>query len=202
MYRAIRGTYIYACDSNLRNYLKKHISTFVSKNEIININTELRILPIEDVKPYINAVPLLDIYAAASNFSTLQVQAEYHNYTWVELPMTFSAREGYFVCKILGESMNKVIANGSMCLFKADSGGSRNGKIVLVEHYDFQDSDFGSGYTVKEYHSEKEASEEGWMHKSITLTPKSYDSNYNDIVLSGEELEHLKVVGIFIDIIG
>jgi len=51
--------------------------------------------------------------------------------------------------------MNKKIPNGSYCLFKQDEGGSRNGKIVLAEHYSIQDADFGAGYTVKEYHSTK-----------------------------------------------
>ena len=40
----------------------------------------------------------------------------------------------YFACKIIGESMNRVIPNGSICLFKPYTGGSRNGKIVLVEN--------------------------------------------------------------------
>jgi hypothetical protein len=51
--------------------------------------------------------------------------------------------------------MNKVIPNGSICLFRKYTGGTRNGKIVLVQHTSIQDYDFGSGYTVKEYHSKK-----------------------------------------------
>ena len=58
--------------------------------------------------------------------------------------------------------MNKKIPNGSYCLFKQDEGGSRNGKIVLVESTSINDSEFGSGYTVKEYHSEKKVTDEGW----------------------------------------
>ncbi|MEJ1222784.1 DNA/RNA helicase domain-containing protein [Sediminicola sp. 1XM1-17] len=194
MYRGIRGAYIYACDKNLREYFKEHISSYQAESK-------LRILPITDVRPYVNSVPLLDIYAAAGGFSDLQIQSNFENYDWVELPVNISAREGYFVCQVLGESMNKKIENGSYCLFKKDPGGSREGKIVLVEHYNIQDSDFGSGFTIKSYHSNKFASEEGWHHKSIVLKPLSLNPNYTDIVLDENELEELKVIGEFITVL-
>lgn len=65
----------------------------------------------------------------------MQDQTEFENIEWVELPINISAREDYFVCKIIGESMNKKIENSYWYLFKKDPGGSREGEIVLVEHY-------------------------------------------------------------------
>ena len=56
--------------------------------------------------------------------------------------------------------MNRVIPNGSICLFKPYTGGSRNGKIVLVENIDIQDQDFNSSFTIKTYSSEKVVYEE------------------------------------------
>lgn len=191
MYRGIRGTYIYACDKNLRKYFKEHISTF--KKDI-----KLRIMPLNDVKPYINSVPLVDITVAAGNFSDLQIHSDYD---WVELPINIAPKEGYFVCKVLGDSMNKVIPNDSWCLFKRDSGGSREGEIVLVEQYNIQDSEYGSGYTVKSYHSEKALLNDSWIHKRIILKPLSYDPNYKDIILDKDEISELKVVGIFVEIL-
>ncbi|MFN0730197.1 DNA/RNA helicase domain-containing protein [Polaribacter gochangensis] len=191
MFRGIKGVYIYACDKNLREYFKEHISTY--KSESI-----LRILPFTDVKPYVNAVPIFNIYAAAGDFSDLQIQSKYENYEWVELPINISAREDYFVCQIIGESMNKKIENGSWCLFKKYSGGTREGKIVLAQHYNIQDSDFGAGYTIKEYHSEKNISENSWSHKSIVLKPLSFDSSFHPIELKDEELTDLKIIGEFI----
>ena len=191
MYRGIRGTYIYACDKNLREYFKEHINSYSAESK-------LRILPIEDVKPYVNSVPVIDIYAAAGGFSDLQMESEYENYKWVELPINIVVREGYFVCQVIGESMNKKIENGAWCLFKNYSGGSREGKIVLVEHYDIQDSDFGAGYTVKLYYSKKNITNESWSHESIILKPHSYDSEYKDIVLEEDEISSLKVLGEFV----
>ncbi|MBA2613563.1 MAG: hypothetical protein H0U95_16485 [Bacteroidetes bacterium] len=187
MYRGIRGTFIYACDKDLRDYLKKHVSTY--KKEI-----PFRILRFDEVKPYVNSVPLVDISAAAGNFSNLQKHSEFE---WIELPFGVTAKKGYFVCKVEGESMNKRIPNGSYCLFQQDEGGSRNSKIVLVEHTKFQESEFGSRYTVKEYRSHKSVETDQWSHKAITLKPLSTDSAYQSIELSESELESLKVIGIF-----
>lgn len=153
MYRGIKGTFIYACNPGLRKYLKEHIETF--RKQI-----PFRILRNEEVKPYINSIPLVDISVAAGNFSDLQSHSE-NKFTWIEPPFNISANKGYFVCKVVGESMNKIIPNGSYCLFKKDEGGSRNGKIVLVESTSINDFEFGSGYTVKEYQSIKKDSDEG-----------------------------------------
>jgi DUF2075 family protein/DNA replication protein DnaC len=187
MYRGIKGTFIYACNPGLREFLKKHIETF--KKQI-----PFRILRNEEAKPYINSIPLVDISAAAGNFSDLQSHSEL---TWIEPPFNISAKKGYFVCKVVGESMNQIIPNGSYCLFKQDEGGTRNGKVVLVESTSINDSEFGSGYTVKEYHSVKNVSDEGWSHESITLKPLSKLEEYKDIVLLEDDLLNFKVVGIF-----
>jgi len=187
LYRGIKGTFIYAYNRELREYLKEHIETF--EREI-----PFRILRFEEVKPYINSIPLVDISAAAGNFSDLQSHSEL---TWIEPPFNISAKKGYFVCKVVGESMNKRIPNGSYCLFKRDEGGSRNGEIVLVESTDIKDSEFGSGYTVKKYQSVKNISDGEWRHESIILKPMSTIDEYSDIVLSEDELINFRVIGIF-----
>jgi len=187
MYRGIKGTFVYACNENLREYLKKHISVYTKE-------VPFRILKNEEVIPYVNSVPLVDISAAAGNFSDLQIPSDFE---WIELPFNITPKKGYFVCKVVGESMNRKIPNGSYCLFRQDEGGSRNGRIVLVESRSIFDSEFGSGYTVKEYHSEKQIDIDNWGHDSITLKPLSDNTTYKNIKLDGDEMRTLKVVGIF-----
>lgn len=189
MFRGIRGTYVYACNKNLGDYLKKHISSFKK-------GYQPRIIPIEKVKKYVNAVPLHDIKIAAGNFSELQNSEETQ---WVELPSNVMVKEGYFVCQVVGNSMNKRIPDGSWCLFKEYEGGSRNGEIVLAEHHSFNDSNFGAGYTIKEYHSKKVANENAeWQHESIVLKPLSDDPSFKDLILSEDDLEEFKIIGIFV----
>ena len=187
MYRGIKGTFIYAYNKELRDYLQNHIETF--KKEI-----PFRILRFEEVKPYVNSIPLVDISAAAGNFSDLQQHSEL---TWIEPPFNVSVKNGYFICKVIGESMNKKILNGSYCLFKKDEGGTRNGKIVLVESTNIHDAEFGSGYTVKEYHSKWSFSNDERKHESIVLKPLSTDTDYSEIELSEDEFNNYRVVGIF-----
>jgi hypothetical protein len=97
--------------------------------------------------------------------------------------------------------MNKIMPNGSICLFERYAGGSRNGKIVLVEMTDFMDVDSGSNYTIKEYSSKKTVAEDGWKHEEIILLPRS-TGVYAPIVLRDEETIGLKVIGTFLRVLG
>ena len=97
--------------------------------------------------------------------------------------------------------MNKIIPNGSICLFKKYSGGSRNGLITLVEGRNITDIEFGSNYTIKEYSSKKVTDEEGWRHEEITLLPKSNDLSFKPITLRDEETIDFNVLGIFVRVL-
>lgn len=199
LYRGIRGTFIYACDKDLRDYLKKHIEVYTKKDHASSKpDFPFRVIPFEDVKPYVNSIPFINIEVAAGNFSEEQPIEEL---TWIETPFSVSAKEGYFVCKVVGESMNRKIPNGSYCLFKKDPGGSRNGEIVLAESFLIDDSDFGKGYTIKQYHSEKSISEDGWHHSSIILKPMSNNPYYQNIVLSNDEIVKFNIRGVFVKVI-
>ena len=140
-------------------------------------------------------IPLYDFYAAAGSFSEMQ---SLNDYTLLEVSEKRFANKEYFACKIIGESMNRVIPNGSICLFKQYTGGSRDGKILLVEYRDIQDDDFNSAFTIKTYSSEKEITEEGWGHTSIVLRPNSYDESYKNIIINEENALGMRVVGEFI----
>ena len=193
MLRGIKGTYVYVCDPELKAYFEKHIP----KKEIKQVNT-IELLKFDEIEPFKNAIPFLDLQAAAGNFSGPQVVEDLQ---WVKVPIGVKVTEDMFVCQIIGESMNKVIPNKSYCLFRKDRGGSRNGQIVLVESTDTYDTELGSSYTIKEYHSKKHEDEEGWRHETITLKPKSIDSSYENIVLRNDDVLKFEVVGLFVKII-
>ena len=187
MLRGIRGTYVYVCDKSLRDYFAQFIPKYKTEKETI-------LLEDHHVIPYVNSIPLYDLKVAAGNFSELQTVTDCQ---WIALPATHKPSQDLFACKVIGESMNKIIPNGSICMFRKYSAGSRDGKIVLVEHTSIQDPDFGSGYTVKEYRSKKSMENELWSHESIVLKPLSDNIDYQDIVLEEDELSSLKVIGVF-----
>jgi DUF2075 family protein/predicted GIY-YIG superfamily endonuclease len=183
--RGIEGTYIYVCNPNLRKYFAQVIPPFKNSKDRITTYT------IVDT-PNEFTVPYYDLEIAAGQFSDLQ---SVEDVKYIELK-NITHHTDYFVCRVVGESMNKVIPNGSVCLFKKYSAGSRNGLITLVEGSDIFDSETGANYTIKEYSSKKIIDEEGWHHEEITLKPLSTLS-FESIVLRDEETMNFKVVGVF-----
>ena len=189
MLRGIKGTYIYVCDP----LLKAHFESFVPKYKTNQVEIKT-LFKTENIKPFENSIPLYSLKVAAGAFGELQ---QVEDVEWLNIPNKIRPSKDLFACQVIGESMNKVIPNGALCLFRKYSGGSRNGQIVLVENNNMYDSDFGSCYTVKEYESKKYEDEDGWKHQSIILKPLSTDSSYENIVLEDEDLTTFKVIGTF-----
>ncbi|MBP2616602.1 DNA/RNA helicase domain-containing protein [Chryseobacterium jejuense] len=187
--RGIQGTYIYACNDNMRLFLSQFIQPF-------NLPTKQNPLQILDT-PSENSIPFYDLTIAAGSFSELQ---ELEKTKYIELDL-INNKEDYFACTVTGESMNKIIPSGSICLFKKYTGGSRNGLITLVEGRNISDIEFGSNYTVKEYSSKKVTDEDGWHHEEIILLPKSTRSNFKPIILRDEETIDFNVLGIFVKVL-
>lgn len=188
--RGVKGTFIYACNDNLRKYLSQFIALRTTTEEKL----ELKIID----EPNRKTIPFYDLEIAAGSFSELQLVEDIR---YIELDDVIHNQDRYFACRVVGESMNKIIPNGSICLFEKYTHGSRNGLITLVEMTDFIDADFGSNYTVKEYSSKKTTTEDNWRHEEITLLPKS-TLDYKPIVLRDEETINLKVIGIFVKVLG
>jgi SOS-response transcriptional repressor LexA len=97
----------------------------MQKKLIKNQQVEIEI-PFEDINN--NTIPLYNIYAAAGSFSEMQDEKEF---SLIPVPERYKT-EDYFACKVCGESMNKIIPNKSICIFKNYFAGSRSGKILLI----------------------------------------------------------------------
>lgn len=189
MLRGIKGTYIYVCDP----LLKAHFESFVPKYKTNQVGLKT-LFKTENIIPFENSIPIYSLKAAAGEFGEIQ---QVEDVQWLNIPEKIKPSKDLFACQVIGESMNKVIPNGALCLFRKYSGGSRNGQIVLVENNNMHDSDFGSCYTVKEYESKKYEDEDGWKHQSIILKPLSTDSSYENMVLEDQDLTTFKVIGTF-----
>lgn len=184
--RGIHGTFVYACDPLFKKYLLA--ATSESSDQLRLVKNE------SSAAESFPTIPLYNFQATAGAFSDLQ-SVEISDR--ILLPSHIRYSEDLFCCKVVGESMNKIIRHNSICLFRKDHGGSRHGKIVLVQHFNIQDSDWGNGFTIKEYRSRKTIDDTGWKHESITLHPLSEDPSYKVIELNKDEIVNLKVVGIF-----
>ena len=82
---------------------------------------------------------------------------------WVEIPQDLRLTPDMFIAQIVGHSMEPLIPDGFLCVFRAGVTGSRAGRLVLAE--DRQ----ANAYAVKRYKSEKVQTDQSWRHGRIRL---------------------------------
>jgi len=147
----------------------------------------------EDLK-YTEYLPIYSLAAAAGKFGEgVDVQEE----GWMKVDIGRKLNKEMFIAKVVGRSMEPLIPDNTYCVFRADVGGSRQGKIVLAQHHDIRDIDTASRYTVKRYISKKKFNEDGtWRHEKITLEP--LNKEYEPIVLSKDLEGELKIIAEFV----
>lgn len=128
--------------------------------------------PDEDEK-YRTCLPVYSLKAAAGKFGEGQdVEGE----GWVDVDIGRKLDDRMFVAQVVGKSMEPRVPDGSYCVFSAHPAGSRQGKVVLVQHHDIHDLETGGKYTVKVYESEKVVNKDGtWKHSVIRLKPLNPD---------------------------
>ncbi len=177
------------------NYLTDEGVTQVKPKTITQKESQFQLATKKQIS---KTIPLYNFYAAAGTFSELQSN---YQFKLIEAPDNIKDTSDYFAVKIIGESMNRIIPNGSICLFKIYSGGSRDGKILLIEYHDLQDPDYNSAFTIKTYSSEKKNTNENWYHTTIRLKPNSYNETYKDIIITEENAASMKIIGEFKSII-
>ncbi len=205
MTRGTKGCYVYSNDPETNRYLQSQgVGALLPELEGVEPRQSppacpFRILSPEEAADCPNAVPVLDIKVAAGGFSKEQWLQDCQ---YAELPDHFTAKPGFFLAQVVGESMNRRIPNGSWCIFREPSPGSRNGKIVIVQSRDIQDPDTGGQYTVKIYRSEKTATEDSWSHRRIRLEPDSMDFSFKPLILDPDTVNELRVIGEYVGIIG
>ena len=109
-------------------------------------------------------LPLYTLSAAAGRFlDNGEVEPE----GWEEAPENLRLSEDLFVAHIAGRSMEPLIPDQSLCVFRAGVvTGSRQGRLVLVQNLGPE----GDAYAIKRYASEKAQAEDGtWRHTRVTL---------------------------------
>jgi phage repressor protein C with HTH and peptisase S24 domain len=127
----------------------------------------IRLVPRSEARPYETHLPLYSLQAAAGHFLDNRPIEEDG---WVEVPASVRPRDGMFVARILGNSMEPRITDGSYGIFRAGVSGSRQGRVVLVQLSAAEDPEGSGAYTVKRYKSSKTSDPDtGWQHESVTL---------------------------------
>ena len=132
-----------------------------------------------NVVPFRTHLPIYSLRAAAGRFLE---NDEITEEAWLEAPEDLRLIPEMFVGRIAGRSMEPVIPDGSLCVFRHGVVGSRQGRLVLAED---RQTAGNNRYAVKRYKSEKVATAEGWQHTRIRL--ESLNPDYPSWDLDPEE---------------
>ena len=189
MTRGMKGCYVYFCDSALSQHFMNQLQPLHEERKEIRIEPEIN----DDVK-YIDFLPLYSIKAACGYFGEGEIVDELG---WIRVEGIGKLNRNMYIVQATGHSMEPIINDGDYCVFRANPAGSRQGKIVLAQHYNFYDADYTGGYSIKTYHSKKkQEGPENWTHEEIVLEPKN--ANYNPIIINEENSEEFRIVGEFV----
>ena len=138
-------------------------------------------------------LPKYSLTVAAGPFLTNPEDIEAED--WIETPADLRLDENMFVARIQGHSMEPRIPDGSLCVFRRNVVGSRQGKLVLVRDIQLADE---LRFTVKRYKSDKEVTEDGFTQTLIRL--ESLNPAYPSWSLD-EDGEKYQIVGEFIRVL-
>ena len=137
-------------------------------------------------------LPQYSLRAAAGKFLENE---EITEESWIEAPENLRLSADMFVARIAGHSMEPLIPDESLCVFRYGVAGSRQNRLVLVENLE---TGGNNRYTVKRYHSEKVPSEQGWRHERIRL--ESLNPEYPSWDLDPDE-EKYRIIAEFVAVL-
>lgn len=171
----------------------------------INVTPRQNVL-VEDFSRALNRVYRQNVEASTRAFQThlprysLQVAAgkflENEDVTeqgWEEAPPDLHLTPDMFIAEIVGHSMEPLIPDGSLCVFRAGVVGSRSSRLVLAESLE----DTGANrYAVKRYKSEWHTDRR--EHKRIRL--ESLNPEYPSWDLEPEE-DKYRIIAEFIRVL-
>lgn len=148
------------------------------------------------VIPFVTHLPVYSLRAAATRFGEdMEVACE----NWLEAPRGLRITPDMFVARVVGRSMEPLIPDGSLCIFRANVVGSRQGKRLLIQRLGVTDS--SAEFTVKQYRSEKAmTSEDEWTHRTIRLEP--LNPQFDAMVFTADdESQSFRVIGEFLRVL-
>ena len=150
-------------------------------------------------------IPLTSFRSVAKHLETDQLSfdelvASAHGWiTWEGHP---DFREGMFVGKVNGRSMEPEIPHGAYCLFAPVSSGSREGRTLLVYNNAIRGRDplTGDAYTLRKYHAQKAVDgSDDFRHTKVTLSATHPD--FEPIVFTAMEESDVWVLGEFVSVL-
>jgi SOS-response transcriptional repressor LexA len=173
-----------------------HIS--LSEEISAELSSRMRILPYRGERtPPPKTVPLIPLRIAAGGFSAGAEAPEPEGWVTVERR---GRLEEMFAAYVSGRSMEPLIPDGALCLFRRNPTGTRQGRVVLVQDRRIVDPDTGGSFTIKRYRRVTEITDEQSREGVVVhLLPENQD--YTPIVLTDIPEGDVVVVAEFIEVL-
>jgi DUF2075 family protein len=206
--RGRKGCFVWCADAALRDHLRDRLRLAArntaprsSESKAAPPAPTPQIVAIPPGHRFEEWVPVYDLSAAAGGFGP---SSSADCLGWIESPPDVRTDERHFAARVHGRSMEPLIPDGSLCLFRSDVAGSRGGRILLVEHHVISDLELGGSYTVKKYRSlkvqEVDANDsDAWTHAAIQLVPLNPD--FQTIWINPDQVEDLRVIAEFVCVV-
>ena len=174
--RAVKGTYVYVCDPDLREYFKQHMLVRKSSVESIIPTKQKLIEPV--VSPYAGEMISLPLYDSVGCGDAMIADETVHEMYPVPAQL-ISKGAKYFVLRTSGDSMNEIgINEGDLILCQKNYQAS-SGSIAIVL--------IGDEAVLKEIHYEEDG---------LLLKPRSTNPRHKPRKLG--EYDEFKVLGTFV----
>lgn len=195
MSRGRKGCFVYCCHPELAEYLKRIIPSVVSAEAKEGGNTKVRggVIHefIDERLKFADWLPYYEMRAACGYFGDGEPVEENG---WVKVEGLGRLNRNMFVVRASGRSMEPMIHDGDLCVFKLNPVGSRQGKVLLVQHRSVFDADNAGAYSIKKYSSRKKFDADGnWEHEKIVLIP--LNNEYSEIVIDENDDNEFQVIG-------
>lgn len=195
MSRGMKGCYVYFCDPNVAAYFLQMMQPKPQEPQVNEFARIVDIVPEEE--KFTTYLPLYTAKAACGCFAEGELVEESG---WIKVEGLEKVNRNMYVVQAIGHSMEPRINDGDYCVFNRNVAGSRQGKIVLVQHRNFYDDDFGGAYSIKQYSSSKSYDKFGsWQHEEINLIP--FNKDYKTITITKDDGDEFMVVGEFIGVL-
>jgi len=206
--RGRKGCFVWCADPALREFLRDRLR-LASRTFPTHAPTSVprppapaaRIGASSPGRRFVDWVPVYELSAAAGDFGPPSAAESLGE---VASPPDLRTDECHFAARVRGRSMEPLIPDGSLCLFRLDVIGSRAGRILLVQHHAISDPELGGSYTVKKYQSLKvqdidAGDDSGWTHAAIQLVPLNRE--FPTIWINPDHAEELRVIAEFIRVL-
>ncbi|HYV44570.1 MAG TPA: S24 family peptidase [Myxococcaceae bacterium] len=159
-------------------------------SELLSVNGRPAPIPISRAS---KRVKLVSVRAAAGAFSEPEA-VEPAGY--ITAPTRRTIKPNMFAVAVSGRSMEPLIRDGAICLFRPMEGRDPDGRVVLLQLRDERDPESGGRYTVKRF---RVLARSGRRITRVRLEP--VNKEFSPMVMDEDPERELKIIAEFLEVL-